>query len=112
MRNPDAIAREIEEQQRGSGPSGQPPQLTPGAKRALLDAHRISHSLGSTYIGPEHILFALAVNPESNAGGMLAAARVTPEALQQAYLAGPRAARLARTAGPPRRLRWTSSAVT
>jgi ATP-dependent Clp protease ATP-binding subunit ClpC len=86
--NPDAIAREIEEQQRGSGPSGQPPQLTPGAKRALLDAHRISHSLGSTYIGPEHILFALAVNPESDAGGMLAAARVTPEALQEAYLAG------------------------
>ncbi len=71
-----------------AAPSGQPPQLTPGAKRALLDAHRISHSLGSTYIGPEHILFALAVNPESMAGRMLAAERVTPEALQQAYLAG------------------------
>ncbi len=86
--DPDALARQVEDQQRGGGPSGQPPQLTPGAKRALLDAHRISHSLGSTYIGPEHILFALAVNPESNAGRMLAAGRVTPEALQQAYLAG------------------------
>ncbi|HEY2313539.1 MAG TPA: ATP-dependent Clp protease ATP-binding subunit [Streptosporangiaceae bacterium] len=86
--DPDGLARQIEERPRGAGPAGQPPQLTPGAKRALLDAHRISRSLGSTYIGPEHILFALAVNPESEAAGMLAAARVTPDALQQAYVAG------------------------
>ncbi|HSR86727.1 MAG TPA: ATP-dependent Clp protease ATP-binding subunit [Streptosporangiaceae bacterium] len=86
--DPDALARTIESQQRGGTQSGQPPQLTPGAKRALLDAHRISHSLGSTYIGPEHMLFALAVNPESEAGRLLSAGRVTPEALQQAYLAG------------------------
>jgi ATP-dependent Clp protease ATP-binding subunit ClpC len=86
--DPDALARAIEEPQRTAAPSDQPPQLTPGAKRALLDAHRVSRSLGSTYIGPEHILFALAVNPESDAGHMLGGARVTPEALQQAYLAG------------------------
>jgi ATP-dependent Clp protease ATP-binding subunit ClpC len=67
-------------------PGGEPPQLTPGAKRALLDAHQVSRSLGSTYIGPEHILFALAVNPESAAGRMLSAARVTPESLQAALL--------------------------
>src|SRR5215472_14652671 len=84
--DPDALARTIESQQSAAAPGSQPPQLTPGAKRALLDAHRISHSLGSTYIGPEHILFALAVNPESDAGRILGAARVTPEALQQAYL--------------------------
>ncbi len=74
----------------GAKPGGAgngPPQLTPGAKRALLDAHQISRSLGSTYIGPEHILFALAVNPESGAGRMLSAARVTPEALRAALLA-------------------------
>jgi ATP-dependent Clp protease ATP-binding subunit ClpC len=85
--DPVALAREIEGAPRGhvqGGEPSEPPQLTPGAKRALLDAHRISHSLGSTYIGPEHILFALAVNPESAAGRMLAAARVTPEALQAA----------------------------
>src|SRR6185437_2377272 len=69
-----------------------PPQLTPGAKRALLDAHQISRAVGSTYIGPEHILFALAVNPESGAGQMLSAARVTPETLQRA---------LAGQGGPP-----------
>ena len=39
----------------------------PAAKRALLDAHQISRALGSTYIGPEHLLFALAVNPDSPA---------------------------------------------
>jgi ATP-dependent Clp protease ATP-binding subunit ClpC len=73
----------------GGGTAGgrEPPQLTPGAKRALLDAHQISHSLGSTYIGPEHILFALAVNPESGAGRLLSAVRVTPEALKAALLA-------------------------
>ncbi|MBO0832767.1 MAG: ATP-dependent Clp protease ATP-binding subunit, partial [Actinobacteria bacterium] len=65
-----------------AGPGGAPPALTPGAKRALLDAHQISRSLGSTYIGPEHILFALAVNPESGAGRILSAAHVTPESLQ------------------------------
>jgi ATP-dependent Clp protease ATP-binding subunit ClpC len=72
----------------GGGTAGsEPPQLTPGAKRALLDAHQISRSLGSTYIGPEHILFALAVNPESGAGRILSAAHVTPEALRAALLA-------------------------
>jgi ATP-dependent Clp protease ATP-binding subunit ClpC len=85
--DPDALAREIEERQPRPGEgSGEPPQLTPGAKRALLDSHQISRSVGSTYIGPEHILFALAVNPESEAGRMLSAARVTPEALQRALL--------------------------
>jgi ATP-dependent Clp protease ATP-binding subunit ClpC len=102
--DPDAIAHAIEDHERqsggepgGAGPAarpggeggqaaGEPPQLTPGAKRALLDAHQISRSLGSTYIGPEHILFALAVNAESAGGRMLSAARVTPEALRDAML--------------------------
>jgi ATP-dependent Clp protease ATP-binding subunit ClpC len=87
--DPGALARGVEEQERGDGgdAGGGPPQLTPGAKRALLDAHQISRSVGSTYIGPEHILFALAVNPESAAGRMLSAARVTPEALRDALVA-------------------------
>src|ERR1700734_2830082 len=70
----------------GPGPSNEPPQLTPGAKRALLDAHQISRVVGSTYIGPEHILFALAANPESGAGRILSGARVTPETLQRALV--------------------------
>jgi ATP-dependent Clp protease ATP-binding subunit ClpC len=82
--DPDALTRTIEGQEGRRRNGAEPPQLTPGAKRALLDAHQISRSLGSTYIGPEHILFALAVNPESPAGRMLSAAHVTPEALQAA----------------------------
>ncbi len=85
--DPDALAAESEQQMTGHERRGEPPQLTPGAKRALLDAHQISRAVGSTYIGPEHILFALAVNPESGAGRMLAAAHVTPDALQR-VLAG------------------------
>jgi len=89
--SPDALTQAVQEDERqqmtAAGATGRPPQLTPGAKRALLDAHQISRSLGSTYIGPEHILFALAVNSESPAGRMLGAARVTPESLQAA-LAG------------------------
>jgi ATP-dependent Clp protease ATP-binding subunit ClpC len=85
--DPDALVRDIEAQEAPGGRTGEPPQLTPGAKRARLDAHQISRAVGSTYIGPEHILFALAVNPESTAGRMLSSARVTPETLQQA-LAG------------------------
>jgi ATP-dependent Clp protease ATP-binding subunit ClpC len=85
--DPDALAGQIEGQAAGPERRGAPPQLTPGAKRALLDAHQISRAVGSTYIGPEHILFALAVNQESAAGRILSAARVTPDALQRA-LAG------------------------
>jgi ATP-dependent Clp protease ATP-binding subunit ClpC len=86
--DPAAVGRAAEQQVQvpggGAGRSGTPPPLTPGAKRALLDAHQISRSLGSTYIGAEHILFALAVNPESGAGRILGGAHVTPEALQRA----------------------------
>jgi ATP-dependent Clp protease ATP-binding subunit ClpC len=85
--DPDALARTVashQEQRRSH--TGGPPQLTPGAKRALLDAHQISRAMGSNYIGPEHMLFALAVNHESTAGQMLAGARLTPEALQAALV--------------------------
>jgi len=85
--NPDEFVREIEDLEAQAGPAGEPPQLTPGAKRALLDAHQISRAVGSTYIGPEHIVFALAANPESGAGRLLVAAGVTPETLQR-VLAG------------------------
>ena len=85
--DPDELIREIESQEAQAGQAAEPPQLTPGAKRALLDAHQISRAVGSTYIGPEHIVFALAANPESGAGRLLAAAGVTPETLQR-VLAG------------------------
>ncbi|HEX7162252.1 MAG TPA: ATP-dependent Clp protease ATP-binding subunit [Trebonia sp.] len=81
--DPDAIARTIESRSETGQPRDTVPNLTPAAKRALLDARQISHAFGSSYIGPEHLLFALAVNPESAAGRVLRDARVTPEALQE-----------------------------
>jgi ATP-dependent Clp protease ATP-binding subunit ClpC len=54
------------------GPKTEPTALTPAAKRALLDAYRISRAEDSSYIGPEHLLRALAANPESAAGQALA----------------------------------------
>ncbi len=56
--------------------------LTPAAKRALLDSLQISRALGSSYVGPEHILMALGLNPDSAAGRLLAG-KLDPQALQQ-----------------------------
>jgi ATP-dependent Clp protease ATP-binding subunit ClpC len=81
--------RTLLEQQPARGePHSEQPSLTPAAKRALLDAHQISRALGSTYIGPEHLLFALALNPDSPGGRILRALNVTPETLQQAAVGG------------------------
>lgn len=49
----------------------EPATLTPAAKRALLDAYRLSREEGSSYIGPEHLLRALAANPGSTAARAL-----------------------------------------
>jgi ATP-dependent Clp protease ATP-binding subunit ClpC len=86
--DPDAIAARIEAGARRGEPREEAPSLTPSAKRALLDARQVSRAFGSSYIGPEHLLFALAVNPESAAGRQLRDARVTPESLQQAAAGG------------------------
>ena len=86
--DPDAIARDIESRAHRGEPLEGTPSLTPSAKRALLDARQISRAFGSSYIGPEHLLFALAVNPESPAGRELSERRITPETLQRAVAGG------------------------
>src|SRR3954466_2128070 len=86
--DPVQLRTMLEELPRRGEPHEQPPSLTPAAKRALLDAHQISRALGSTYIGPEHLLFALALNPDSPGGRILRALNVTPETLQQAAVDG------------------------
>jgi ATP-dependent Clp protease ATP-binding subunit ClpC len=85
--DPDDLRRQLDGMG-GGEPRGDMPVLTPAAKRVLLDGHQISRALGSTYIGPEHLLFAMAVNPESPGGQLLRARGVTPEALQQAATGG------------------------
>ncbi|MFE5118823.1 ATP-dependent Clp protease ATP-binding subunit [Streptomyces sp. NPDC056669] len=77
--DPDRIAADID-REAGGGPPRNSVAVTPAVKRALLDAHEIARSRGSSYIGPEHVLIALAANRESTAGQILGAARFEPKA--------------------------------
>ncbi|MGI5135930.1 ATP-dependent Clp protease ATP-binding subunit [Streptomyces sp. CA-106110] len=81
--DPDSLATEID--QRSGPPQGSreapPPtslSLTPAVKRALLDAHELARASGAGYIGPEHVLSALAANPDSAAGHILHSAHFAP----------------------------------
>src|SRR5207244_12142816 len=47
------------------------PSLAPDAKAALLAAYDESRELGASYVGPEHVLLALARDAESQAGRLL-----------------------------------------
>ncbi|NNN36352.1 ATP-dependent Clp protease ATP-binding subunit [Streptomyces sp. S3(2020)] len=85
--DPDELAEEIDER---SGPVRHPPgeappptslSLTPAAKRALLDAHDLARARGTGHIGPEHVLSALAANPDSAAGHILNSAHFAPAGL-------------------------------
>ncbi|MFD6321502.1 ATP-dependent Clp protease ATP-binding subunit [Streptomyces sp. NPDC058442] len=81
--DPDSLAAEIDERSGPvqHGPDDAPPptslSLTPAVKRALLDAHEMARSTGAGYIGPEHVLSALAANPDSAAGHILNSAHFT-----------------------------------
>src|SRR4051812_29963309 len=45
--DPDALARQVDQRlERAAAPTAQVPALTPSAKRALLDAHRVSRAFG------------------------------------------------------------------
>ncbi|MET9802030.1 ATP-dependent Clp protease ATP-binding subunit [Streptomyces sp. NPDC006368] len=78
--DPDALAAEID-RTAGEGPPQSRIAVTPAVKRALLDAHDLARHTGASYIGPEHVLAALAANPDSAAGRILTAARFDPGAV-------------------------------
>ncbi|AXI80755.1 ATP-dependent Clp protease ATP-binding subunit [Peterkaempfera bronchialis] len=88
--DPDALAAQIDQQAGDTLPqSTERPQLnslavTPAVKRALLDAHDLARSTGASYIGPEHVLAALASNSDSAAGHILSAAHFDPNAVPPA----------------------------
>ncbi|NUR27348.1 MAG: ATP-dependent Clp protease ATP-binding subunit [Catenulispora sp.] len=82
--DPQALADEIERNGKRGEPVDEPPALTPGTKRVLLQAHQISQSMGASYLGPEHILLSLIVNRQTTAGRMLAARGVTIDSLREA----------------------------
>ncbi|GAU70247.1 putative ATP-dependent Clp protease ATP-binding subunit ClpC [Streptomyces sp. NBRC 110611] len=80
--DPDALAAEID-RGAGSGPKQSSVAVTPAVKRALLGAHELALDNGASYIGPEHVLDALAANPDSAAGRMLTLAHFEPHATPQ-----------------------------
>ena len=69
--DPEAIRTQLEEEAEKGGRTEVSPSLAPDAKRALLAAYEESRALGSSYIGPEHVLLALAADDESDAGQLL-----------------------------------------
>jgi ATP-dependent Clp protease ATP-binding subunit ClpC len=69
--DPDAIVAQLEEEADTAERTDVAPSLSPDAKAALLAAYDESRELGASYVGPEHVLLALARDNESEAGRLL-----------------------------------------
>jgi ATP-dependent Clp protease ATP-binding subunit ClpC len=95
--DPATLAAEIERRDQRGPARTEPAAVSPAVKRALLQAHQLARALGSSYLGPEHMLLALVVNRDSEAGRFLAAKGITPESLQTAAEHRPTPARPATT---------------
>ncbi len=67
----DAISTQLEEEVERGGRRESALELAPDAKRALLASYEESRDLGSSYIGPEHVLLALARDEEGEAARLL-----------------------------------------
>ena len=69
--DPGAVAAQLEEEAEKGDKTDVAPSLAPDAKAALLAAYEESRELGASYVGPEHVLLALARDEESPAGQLL-----------------------------------------
>jgi len=82
--DPDTLAAELAELlPTGTLLPTAEPRLTPAAKRALLSAHTTSQASGVSYIGPQHILAALAEDVRTAAGHALATHAGAPQQLRR-----------------------------
>src|SRR5918998_3912986 len=86
--NPDQVRAQLEEEVQKGGRTGVSPSLAPDAKRALLAAYEESRALGASYIGPEHVLLALAADGESEAGRLLSRFGLSHTGLRGAVVRG------------------------
>jgi ATP-dependent Clp protease ATP-binding subunit ClpC len=86
--DPEAISAQIEEEAGKGGRTDVSPSLAPEAKRALLAAYEESRALASSYIGPEHVLLALAKDEESEAGRLLSRFGLSHTKLRGAVVRG------------------------
>ncbi|HEX9163080.1 MAG TPA: ATP-dependent chaperone ClpB, partial [Thermoanaerobaculia bacterium] len=100
--DPEAIASEIEEDAERGERTDVSPSLSPDAKAALIAAYEESRELGQSYVGPEHVLLALARDQESQAGQVLQRFGVSHTKLRGAVIRGVEAGRPRETSGTPR----------
>jgi ATP-dependent Clp protease ATP-binding subunit ClpC len=86
--DPDAIAAEVKEEAEVAQRTDVSPSLSPDAKAALLAAYEESRELGDSYVGPEHVLLALARDDETQAGRLLQRFGVSHTKLRSAVIRG------------------------
>ncbi|RCW46300.1 ATP-dependent Clp protease ATP-binding subunit ClpC [Halopolyspora algeriensis] len=82
--DPDGFAGAVQEQlpPARDGERRQAPSLTAAGKKVLVDAYQVARALGSTYIGPDHVLLAMSAAQDSQVGRLLGAAGASPEDLR------------------------------
>jgi ATP-dependent Clp protease ATP-binding subunit ClpC len=86
--DPEAIASQVEEEADRAERTDVSPSLAPDAKAALLAAYEESRALDASYVGPEHVLLALARDDESQAGRLLQRFGVSHTKLRGAVIRG------------------------
>ena len=86
--DPDALKAQIEEEANKGARTDVSPSLAPDAKRVLLSSYEESQALRASYIGPEHVLLALARDEDSEAGRLLARFGVSHTKLRGAVVRG------------------------
>src|SRR5215216_5824260 len=86
--DPDQIRVQLEEETGKEARKHVAPSLAPDAKRALLSAYEEAQALGSSYIGPEHVLLALASDDEGEAGRLLSRFGLSHTGLRGAVVRG------------------------
>src|SRR5215207_3007199 len=69
--DPNQVRAQLEEETGKETRKEVSPSLAPDVKRALLTAYEESQAIGASYIGPEHVLLALADDDEEEAGRLL-----------------------------------------
>jgi ATP-dependent Clp protease ATP-binding subunit ClpC len=100
--DPEAIAAQVEEEAERAERTDVAPSLSPDAKAALLAAYDESRELGTSYVGPEHVLLALARDEESQAGRLLQRFGVSHTKLRGAVIRGVEAGHARETSLTPR----------
>src|SRR6266516_5943561 len=99
--DPDAIAAQVEEEAERAERTDVAPTLSPDAKAALLAAYDESRELGASYVGPEHVLLALARDEEAQAGRLLQRFGISHTKLRGSVIRGVDSGRAKETSATP-----------